>query len=109
MPFLDLSSRVAVVTGGAQGIGLAIAKRLVIAGATVAIADINLSGAQEAVKNLVGVNASASACGCDVSNSDSVRNMIAAALRTYNRIDILVNNAGIVGRTAPIQDQAEDD
>ena len=57
MHFLDLNSRVAVVTGGAQGIGVAIATRLVAAGAIVAIADINLSGAREFISGLTENNA----------------------------------------------------
>ena len=108
MSFIDITGRVAVVTGGAQGIGLAIAKRLVTAGAIVAIADINLSGAQEFISGLVENNAAA-AFDCDVSDSNSVQRMIEVVLKTYAHIDILVNNAGIVGRTAPIQDQSDED
>ena len=79
MHFLDLNSRVAVVTGGAQGIGVAIATRLVAAGAIVAIADINLSGAREFISGLTENNAAA-AFACDVSDANSVQEMIEAVL-----------------------------
>ena len=109
MTFLDLTNRVAIVTGAAQGIGLAIAKRFAMAHASVAMVDVNLRGAQEAANSLLVTGAPVTAFSCDVSNPESVRNMIDAVLKSYHQIDILVNNAGIVGRIAPIQDQTDDD
>ena len=109
MTSLDLTNRVAVVTGGAQGIGLAIVKRFLMAHASVAIVDVNLSGAQEAANSLFESGTPVTAFSCDVSDPHSVKSMIDAVLRTYNRIDILVNNAGIGGRVAPIQEQTDDD
>lgn len=109
MTFLDLTNRVAVVTGAAQGIGLAIAKRFVMAHTSVAIVDVNLGGAQEVANNLHATGASVTAFACDVSDSHSVEEMFDAVLNTYHQIDILINNAGIVGRIASIQDQTDDD
>lgn len=106
---MDLNGRVALITGGAQGIGLAVAKRLVTARARVAVVDVNLPGAQEAADSLTADGATAAAFACNVTDSNSVGSMVDAVLKTYNQIDILVNNAGIVGRTAPIQDQSDED
>lgn len=108
MSFLDLNSRVAVVIGGVQGIGLAISRRLAIAVSTVAIADISLSGAQGFISGLTENNAAAPFA-CDVSDANSVQGMMGAILKAYAQIDILANNAGIFGKTAPIQDQTDDD
>ena len=109
MTYMDLTHRVAIITGAAQGIGFAISKRLASAGAQIAIADINSSGAQGAVDRLVEDGAKAHPFACDVSDPTSVQSMVDDVLHLYNRIDILVNNAGIVGPSAPIQDQTDDD
>ena len=109
MTYMDLTHRVAIITGAAQGIGFAISKRLASAGAQIAIVDINSSGAQGAVDMLAEDRAKAHAFACDVSDPTSVQSMIDDVLHLYNRIDILVNNAGIVGPSAPIQDQTDDD
>ena len=85
-----LNGKVAVVTGAASGIGRAIATRLHDDGAKVVIADINFSAAQKTANELDGL-----ALETDVTNSESVNNMIAAAKDEYGSIDILVNNAGI--------------
>jgi 3-oxoacyl-[acyl-carrier protein] reductase len=108
MDSLNLTSRVAIVTGGAQGIGLAIARRLAAAGVSVAIADVNFAGAREAVRNLGESGASGAAFACDVSDPKSVASMIDAVLREFGKIDILVNNAGIGGHQGPIQEQTDD-
>jgi 2-dehydro-3-deoxy-L-rhamnonate dehydrogenase (NAD+) len=105
MPF-DLSGQTAIVTGGASGIGEAISKRLAAAGATVAVADLNLAGAEALAatlpNNSFGVQ-------MDVSNSASVNAAVDAVLKRTGRIHIVVNNAGIAGKAAPIQDQPDDE
>jgi 2-dehydro-3-deoxy-L-rhamnonate dehydrogenase (NAD+) len=105
MDFLDLTNRVAIVTGAAQGIGLAVAQRLVSAGASVAVVDVNAKDAEKAAKEMSTDNARAKAFACDVADWDSVQQMYAAVATTYGPIDILVNNAGVGGEFAPIQDQ----
>jgi 2-dehydro-3-deoxy-L-rhamnonate dehydrogenase (NAD+) len=109
MEFLDLSNRVAIVTGAAQGIGLAVAERLAAAHASVAVVDVNIKGATEVAGSLVAKGASAKAFGCDVSNLGSVQDMFSAVLEASGRIDILVNNAGVGGQFAPIEEQTTEE
>jgi 3-oxoacyl-[acyl-carrier protein] reductase len=108
MTYLDLTNRVAIVTGAAQGIGLAIAKRLMMAHASVVITDINLQGAQEAASSLTGTGVCA-AFACDVSDPNSIRSMVDFTFKKYHHIDILVNNAGVAGRVSPIEGQTDTD
>jgi len=102
---LPLKDRVAVVTGGAQGIGRAVARRLVEAGAAVAIADLNFEGAEKAAESLESAGASVKAFRLDVTDWTSIQTACESVLVQFHQIDVLVNNAGIVGKTAPIQDQ----
>jgi 2-keto-3-deoxy-L-fuconate dehydrogenase len=83
----DLKGKVALITGGASGIGAATARRLAAAGASVLIADLNEQAAQGLAKELPGTKVVA----MDVTSTSS----IAAAIHELNRLDILVNNAGI--------------
>ena len=83
---LDFAGRTAVVTGGAQGIGAAIVKRLQAAGARVAVWDLDGSPR------------------VDVSDPDSIASATRAALAALGRVDILVNNAGIAGKNVPTVD-----
>lgn len=105
MPFFDLSGQTAVVTGAAAGIGEAIARRLSAAGATVAVADIDLSSAEQTAHAIP----NAFAARLDVTSADSVNEALQAIIDRTGRIDILVNNAGIAGKAAPIAEQTEDD
>jgi 3-oxoacyl-[acyl-carrier protein] reductase len=102
----ELGGQVAIVTGAATGIGEAIAQRLAKAGATIAVADLNLQGAQNVACSL---NGSSFAVPCDVSDRHSVERAVEAVLQQAGQIDILVNNAGIAGRAAPLWEQSDDD
>ncbi len=95
---LDLQSRVAVVTGGARGIGRAIAERMTASGASVAIWDRDPAEADAAAAAL---GAGSSAHEVDQTDEDAVRAATAATLERHGHIDILVNNAGITGGNAP--------
>jgi pyridoxal 4-dehydrogenase len=89
-----LDDRVAIVTGGAQGIGRAIADKLAHEGATVVVADINGEGAQRAApEGGIGMQV-------DTSSEEDVKRMVADTVSAYGTLDILVNNAAIVPFTA---------
>lgn len=90
-----LSGKVAIVTGAGQGIGEAIARRFAAAGATVAVVDIVGKSAEALAAELSAGGHRAFAFRADISNTDEVNRMIAAALHEFGRIDVLVNNAGI--------------
>jgi pyridoxal 4-dehydrogenase len=89
---MNLEDRVAIVTGAAQGIGRAIAEKLDAEGATVALADLNAEGCEQAADALE----RGKAIECDVSSEESVKAMVGAVLDEYGKVDILVNNAAIV-------------
>ncbi|MBS1833981.1 MAG: SDR family oxidoreductase [Acidobacteria bacterium] len=105
MPFFSLENQTAIVTGGATGIGEAIAQRLAKAGATVVIADINLEAAEAAAKTIPG----AIALKVDITDPASTDAATAEIVKRTGRIDVLVNNAGIAGKAAPITEQTLDD
>jgi 2-dehydro-3-deoxy-L-rhamnonate dehydrogenase (NAD+) len=100
----NLAGRVAVVTGGAQGIGLAIAHRLAGAGARVAIADIGDQTAEQAVAMLRDEGLQAISVEVDISDEAAVTRMLQTVHRELGQVAILVNNAGISGGTANVQD-----
>ena len=91
---MRLADRVVIVTGGAQGIGRAIAQRLHEEGATIVVAD--LQGAEEAAAELGGLGVRV-----DVSREADTQAMASAALERYGRIDGLINNAGIYSSLVP--------
>jgi 3-oxoacyl-[acyl-carrier protein] reductase len=93
-----LAGQVAVVTGAAQGLGLAIAQRLAAAGATVIMADLQLDKAENEAKRLRENNLLVNAALLDVADSAGVIDFFAKVVDEYGRLDILVNNAG-VGQT----------
>ena len=95
---IDLNGRCAVVTGGAQGFGRAIAERFVASGAKVAIWDHDLPLAEKTAKEIgKETGSSATAFKVDVSDLAAVENTRDATLKALGKIDILVNNAGIAG------------
>jgi NAD(P)-dependent dehydrogenase (short-subunit alcohol dehydrogenase family) len=94
---MRLQGKIALVTGGARGIGFTIAKALAAQGAIPVIADINEEGARDAVATLQG--SEGLALGVNVAEQASITAMIEAIIARYGRLDILVNNAGIGGNT----------
>jgi 2-dehydro-3-deoxy-L-rhamnonate dehydrogenase (NAD+) len=93
--FFSLKEQIAIVTGGGQGIGEGIARRLHSAGARVAILDLNEATAKSVAQSIDGLGVQ-----CDVSSSESVRQAVSNVQRSLGAITILVNNAGISGKAA---------
>jgi len=92
---VKLTSKVAIVTGGARGIGQATAFRLAEAGAHVAVADMNEAGAQATAAAIRDRGGAAEGLGLDVTDLANVNAVVARVAETRGRIDVLVNNAGI--------------
>lgn len=104
---MALDGKIAIVTGGAQGIGYAIVKRFLLDGAKVTIADVDKAKGKEAVKDLSSFG-DVNFIATDVGNRLDVHNLIASVIDQYGDIDILVNNAGI-SHGADFLDIAEED
>jgi 3-oxoacyl-[acyl-carrier protein] reductase len=102
-----VEGRSAIVTGGAQGIGLAIATRLSVEGAAVVLADLDEELAREAALDLPG-QGMAIGVGCDVTDPEQVQALVDRAIAELGALDILVNNAGITRdatmRKMPVED-----
>jgi 3-oxoacyl-[acyl-carrier protein] reductase len=104
-----LTGQTAVVTGGAQGLGFAIAERFIAEGARVVLGDLDLGATEAAAKQLGGDCSSGAALAvrCDVTKADEVDALVAAAVEQFGRLDIMVNNAGIT-RDATMRKMTEE-
>ena len=100
---LDFKGRAAIVTGGAQGIGLAIVKRLVASGAKVRIWDVD---DRLLAKTIAALGSAVTGDAIDVSNAAAVERGVKSALEAMRKIDVFVNNAGIAGATKPVAEYA---
>lgn len=89
-----LAGRIAVITGGAQGLGYAIAQQFIAEGARVMLGDLNIDITRAAAESLGGSDV-ARARVCDVTSGEAVDGLIAAAVEEFGSLDIMVNNAGI--------------
>ncbi|MCJ7667757.1 MAG: SDR family NAD(P)-dependent oxidoreductase, partial [Anaerolineae bacterium] len=97
---IDLTGRVALVTGGSRGIGRAIALKLASLGAKVAVNyRTNEAAAQEVIKEIASQGGEAIALQGDVGDADQVGDLVKKTLEAFGRLDILVNNAGITKDT----------
>ncbi|MFW3895117.1 SDR family NAD(P)-dependent oxidoreductase [Pseudomonas bharatica] len=88
-------NKVAIVTGGAGGIGSAIATRLASEGATVIVSDVNVLAAEGVVKAIEGSGGKAIAMAADIGSGEACRGLVESVVAKFGRIDILVNNAGV--------------
>jgi 2-dehydro-3-deoxy-L-rhamnonate dehydrogenase (NAD+) len=107
--FLELPGRVAIVTGGARGIGFAIAERLSRAGARVVVTDIDEESAVAAVEQLRDGGAGAIEAVADITKPEEVAAMVERAIDAFGKLDVLVNNAGITGRDASLSKITDED
>jgi NAD(P)-dependent dehydrogenase (short-subunit alcohol dehydrogenase family) len=103
---LPLAGQTAIVTGGATGIGEAIATRLAASGARVAIVDLDVEGAE---KVAAAIGGDAFVIRANVTHSVQVDEAVESVLARTGRIDILVNDAGMAGKAAPIWEQTNED
>jgi len=103
---MSFKGQTAIVTGGAQGIGGAVAHHLARAGVRVAIWDTDVSLATETADT---IGNSSLAMACDISDWDSVMGAYQATLQTLGSVDIVVNSAGIAGSNAPLADYPIDE
>jgi 3-oxoacyl-[acyl-carrier protein] reductase len=109
MNAIDLKNRTAIVTGGARGIGFAIARRILASGASVVLWDVDaaaLDKAGAALQRESDSNDRVHAAVVDVTNDAAIARAVAADLGELGKIDILVNNAGITGGNAPLWELA---
>ena len=104
---MPIENKVAIVTGGAKGIGFAIARRFASDGARVVVADIDEDAGSRAVEE-IGAHGAVRFIRCDVGDSADVDNLVSATESAWGAIDVLVNNAGIV-HAADFLDLAEAD
>lgn len=101
-----LAGRTAVITGGAQGLGRAVAERFVAEGARVVIGDVDLAAAEATAAELG--EGTAVAVRCDVTDEDQVAALVAAATDAFGSLDVMVNNAGVL-RDATMRKMPLDD
>jgi 2-dehydro-3-deoxy-L-rhamnonate dehydrogenase (NAD+) len=107
MNTIDLENRTAIVTGGARGIGFAIAQRMLKSGAKVALWDMDRA-AMDAASLALQASGPVYVDTVDVTDETSVGNAAASHMRVFGKVDILVNNAGITGGNAPLWELAPD-
>ena len=102
-----LDNKIAIITGGAGGIGRAAARRFLDEGARVLLVDLCPEDLEAAATELDGGN-NLAICAADVTQANETEHYVAEAIRTFGRIDIMLANAGLEGVVAPIEDYPED-
>lgn len=106
---MRFQDKVVIITGGASGIGLAIAKRLASEGARLVLADINQANLDQAVPDVLAVGApDALPSMCNVADESQVIATVAATLAKFGRLDVIINNAGLM-QFKPLEELSGDD
>ena len=109
MSLFDLTGRVALVTGGARGLGEASSRTLARLGAVIVLSDIDAEAASATADRLsTETGAQVLGRGCDVTDPDDVDRLVSGVIEELGRLDILVNNAGIHRRVDPLDYDPED-
>jgi 3-oxoacyl-[acyl-carrier protein] reductase len=107
---MNLTGKVAVITGAGQGIGEAVANAFAQVGASVVVADLNYESAQKVARHLAATHKiDAIAAKVDVSDSVNVKAMFADVFAKFGNVDILVNNAGIIQAAMPFEEIPDKD
>ncbi|MFT7596151.1 MAG: NAD(P)-dependent dehydrogenase (short-subunit alcohol dehydrogenase family) [Paracoccaceae bacterium] len=104
----DFSDQIAVVTGGAQGIGLAVVRKLLAGGAKLAVWDMNPDKARDALADVTDTG-QVQIVGCDIADWDQVQAAAQQTTSHFGRIDAVVNSAGIAGPNVSVEDYGNDD
>lgn len=97
MNLFDLSGKIAVVTGGGDGIGAGCCRILAAAGASVIVSDINIDKAKAVADDIVASGGKATPIACNVLQDKDLINLVDTTIKTYGTVNILVNNAGLGG------------
>ena len=103
----DLNGKTAVVTGGGQGIGRAIAEGLAQAGANIVIGDIDMAKGKKACTEIERLGVRTMPVRCDISKAKDADDLIRAAVKEFGQVDILFNNAGITGSAKAVIDMSD--
>jgi NAD(P)-dependent dehydrogenase (short-subunit alcohol dehydrogenase family) len=104
-----LKGRVAIVTGGAKGIGRATALKFASEGCSVAIADISMKEADATASEILKMKREGIAISCNAADGKQVSDTVKKVVEKFGKIDILVNNAGGLPSTAPVEDMSEEE
>ena len=105
---MQLEGKVALITGGASGIGRATALLFAREGAAVAVVDVDEAGARAVARAVLDAGGQAIAVGCDVSQARDCRRAVEATVEAFARLDILFNNAGIIRRADVVETAVEE-
>ena len=106
---MRLDNKVALVTGGASGIGRASALVFAREGASVVVSDLNSSGSEDTVQEIKDAGGKAIAIAGDVSDTSDAKRMVESTVEAYGRVDVVLNSAGVISDTAILGDSVPED